>query len=363
MSQHGVAVLGAGIFAREAHLPALAKTTTLTLKAVYSRSSKSVQALLEAVKTHDEFSSSVEAYSDDVEGKKLDDLLKREDIKTVILSLPIPIQPSVIEKAWKAGKNVVSEKPVAKDVKESKRLIDLWEKEYKPKGINWIIAEQYPYAEAYIQVKKLIADGKIGELRNFELRSFGFVPEGSKYAETEWRKVPDYQGGFLLDGGVHFAAGLRYMLPPTSQVTSVLASSTLIHPRLLPFDTLTGSLKTSSSAVGTFFITHATESRGPQTYSFRGSKGSIDLGIFDHKVVVSGIIPMGGKPETEEFSHEVRWIPAEFEAFGHALVGGIDSDAAKDVDSRTGPRACLRDVQFIENALLSGEKGSWINLD
>lgn len=71
-------------------------------------------------------------------------MLARSDIATVILSLPILVQPAVIEQAWQAGKNVVSEKPVAKDLDEARRLIDLYEREYRPKGISWIIAEQFP---------------------------------------------------------------------------------------------------------------------------------------------------------------------------------------------------------------------------
>lgn len=39
----------------------------------------------------------------------LDELLKREDIDAVIVALPIPKQPEIIEKALKAGKHVLSE--------------------------------------------------------------------------------------------------------------------------------------------------------------------------------------------------------------------------------------------------------------
>lgn len=64
-------------------------------------------------------------------------MLARSDLQTVILALPIMLQPSIIEKAWKAGKNVISEKPVAPDVEGARRLIKLYETEYKPKGISW----------------------------------------------------------------------------------------------------------------------------------------------------------------------------------------------------------------------------------
>jgi predicted dehydrogenase len=75
----GVALIGSGIFAKEEHLPAIQATPSLNLVAVYSRSLKSAQALSEKL-------SSVDLYSDDNDGKTYDDLLKRDDVKGVIIA-------------------------------------------------------------------------------------------------------------------------------------------------------------------------------------------------------------------------------------------------------------------------------------
>lgn len=50
------------------------------------------------------------------------------------------------------------------DVKEALRIIELYEKEYKPKGLKWIIAEQFPvsYQPRHPNsppVQALISDG------------------------------------------------------------------------------------------------------------------------------------------------------------------------------------------------------------
>lgn len=77
--------------------------------------------------------------------------------------MPFTIQPDLIKSAWKAGKNVISEKPIAKDVITAKELVSLWEETYKPKGIQWHIAEQYPVSfESKLKLKtdaKLIGKG------------------------------------------------------------------------------------------------------------------------------------------------------------------------------------------------------------
>jgi predicted dehydrogenase len=75
----GIALIGSGIFAKEEHLPAIQATSSLNLVAVYSRSLKSAQSLSEKL-------SSVDLYSDDQEGKKYEDLLKRDDVKGVVIA-------------------------------------------------------------------------------------------------------------------------------------------------------------------------------------------------------------------------------------------------------------------------------------
>jgi predicted dehydrogenase len=75
----GIALIGSGIFAKEEHLPAIKATPLVSLKAIYSRSFKSAQTLSENL-------SDVELYSDDSDGKTFDDLLKRSDIKGVVIA-------------------------------------------------------------------------------------------------------------------------------------------------------------------------------------------------------------------------------------------------------------------------------------
>lgn len=75
----GIALIGSGIFAKEEHLPAIQAAPSLSLKAVYSRSLKSAQALSEKL-------SGVDLYSDDQQDKNFEDLLKRDDIKGVVIA-------------------------------------------------------------------------------------------------------------------------------------------------------------------------------------------------------------------------------------------------------------------------------------
>jgi predicted dehydrogenase len=56
----------------------------------------------------------------------------------VIVVLPITLQPTIIRQALAAGKAVLSEKPVAKDVAEGAKLIAEYRSQYAPKGLIWV---------------------------------------------------------------------------------------------------------------------------------------------------------------------------------------------------------------------------------
>lgn len=153
-------------------------------------------------------------------------------------------------------------------------------------------------------------------------------------------------------------AGLRYILSGAQlSLTHVSATRHLVHDFLAPQDSLYGVLKTSNEKVGgTFAISFAHEAPGNVSarYTIRGSKGV--LTVDKSKLLV--VVDNDGK-ETKRSESPGDGVKQEFAAFAKALVNGIDSQEAKDVDQRSGPRATLKDLGAIEAALKSGESGQW----
>lgn len=146
------------------------------MKAVYSRSAKSA-------KTLEVDESTVDIYSDDSgAGKTLNDLLARSDIHAVIIALPIRNQPDYIRKALSAGKHVLSEKPVAENVKDAKALIQWYRSEIDPKKVTWSVAENFRYLNSFDHAAEAIKSK--GRQLNFRCR-VQFLVEGGKYFETE----------------------------------------------------------------------------------------------------------------------------------------------------------------------------------
>ncbi|WVR07447.1 hypothetical protein IAU60_004488 [Kwoniella sp. DSM 27419] len=244
-----VALLGSGTFAKASYLPALLalQGNTVNLHTIWSRSSSSAESLLSAAQEQDASLKPVLKHGD--EG--LEAVLADKEVEGVMIVLPITTQPDIVRRAWKAGKHVISEKPLAKDVKDALALIEEYETVYKPKGLIWRVAENYAHEPMLREAGKLLASTpELGPILYWQLRFEAFVEDGSKYHKTGWRTIPDYQGGFLLDGGVHWLALLRVVLPDSALPSSVLAISHMHRAHLLPHDTVLAlSLPPASSEV------------------------------------------------------------------------------------------------------------------
>jgi len=324
------------------HLPALI-TLKANLKAVYSRSAKTASTfLLESKKLSRE---GIELYSEDTPGHHLDDLLQRGDIRAVIILLPIPIQPDIIRRCFAAGKHVLSEKPIAKDVSTARFLLEDYKRDYAHRNIIFNVAEQFRYMEgAELARKWLVDENAIGKLTQVHLKIWRNIQPGGKYYETEWRKTPQYQGGFILDGGIHHVALLRYVSGQEIIETRGFARQIAAH--MPPLDTVNAGILLSGGATGTFSMSFASTNSATE-YLFIGTKGTLSM---------TGT-PLETKVKVEDASGKIKRnetvknhsVEREIKAFLNAVESG-------NGDSRIGPEEALNDLAVIASLCSNGGK-------
>jgi predicted dehydrogenase len=159
--------------------------------------------------------------------------------------------------------------------------------------------------------------------------------------------VPEYQGGFLLDGGVHFVAGVRALLAPLDEkIVRLSAFTTLLRPQLPPVDTVHAILKTASGNSGTLCISFGAQYKSGLEFEVVTENGSVKMTPGDVQVVSSS---GGEKSETKkDFKFNAAVLP-EIEAFAKSLQANVR-------DERQSPEESLADLVILQRMLESGEE-------
>ncbi|KAI5859762.1 NAD(P)-binding protein [Durotheca rogersii] len=342
MDPVGVAIIGGGIFVKEQHIPAALASPLLTLKAIWSRS---LSTAGDAAKTiPGDAASSVDLYSSDSgQGKSYEDVLKRQDIVGVIIALPIVDQPAYIEKALAAGKHVLAEKPVAKDVATAIQLIEYYKKVSAGTKASFAVAENFRFNPGWAYAAEEIK--KLGRVTGFIVRLNWMMQTSNKYYKTPWRTKPEYQGGFLLDGGVHFTAALRRLLGSENAVESLIAQTSLVSDHLPPADSINAVLKTKSGAVGSYIMAVGTTF---QAFEFQVACEQGVVKTEGSKVVVVRGIGQDAVAEEKVFE-KTSGVEEEVQAWAESILSGVPNP-------NQTPELALGDLELLEKMLTSGDQ-------
>ncbi|KHF38016.1 Gfo/Idh/MocA family protein [Halalkalibacter okhensis] len=223
-----------------------------------------------------------------------EDLLKRNDLDLIDINAPSDVHKDIAIKAAKAGKHVFCEKPLALTLKDSREMLEAVELA----DVKHMIGFNYRFAPAVMLAKKLIDEGRLGDIYHFRawfLQDWIVNPE----FPLVWRLQKDIAGsGAHGDLGAHLIDLAHYLIGEITEVIGM--NETFIKERPLPSNmtglSATGNLDGQKGAVtvddatlflarfrngalGSFESTRfATGHRSTNSFEINGSKGSV---IFD----------------------------------------------------------------------------------
>ena len=324
-----IALVGAGVFARDAHVPALrALPDHFEIAAIYSRTQANAEALASMLDKPPEVFTDLAA------------LLARDDIEAVDLVLPIEQLPAAVDMALAAGKHVISEKPVTPTVVDGKRLLSIYANH--PDQV-WAVAENWRHEPAFAMAAELLSEIGAPMLCHWVLQN-RLTPD-NKYYQTDWRRSGTFPGGFLLDGGVHQIAAIRQVVGEISRVSGFTRQ---MRPDLPPTDTLAAGLEFERGLIGSLTMTFAASSPYPGYLNVVGERGvlRVDRGYLEISVGDNTQkIPM------EDTSN----VQAELVEFAQAVREGTPL--------KNTPQQALQDVAVIEAILRSGETGASVEVE
>ncbi|CAI0412759.1 unnamed protein product [Linum tenue] len=341
-SSPNIAIMGAGIFVKTQYIPRLAEISNLiVLKAIWSRSEESARAAVEIARRH---FPDVECKWGD---KGLNEILNDESIIGAAVVLAGQTQVEMSLKLLKAGKHVL----------QAAREIEAALSGYKsicaktPGQPIWAVAENYRFEPAFEEGKRLMAE--VGEMINVQVIIEGSMNSTNPYFSSSWRR--NFTGGFILDMGVHFIAGLRMLVG--SEVATVSARTSHVDTILPPPDNISAVFQLENGCSGVFAM--VVSSRSPKVvWRVVGLTGTLQIqrGSEDgrHGYLVSFF---GGDGQSKSSFHAFSGVTEELKVFIRDITqASLKKECGYEAEPRLTFLEGARDVALLDAMLESGRK-------
>lgn len=295
-----VGLLGAGICAHQFHSPAL-----LSLKDKY----KPVALAGGNPEQNGEYAAKYGGI--DFISTDYHEVIARPEVDAVIAAYPYFLNEDIVKTAKEFKKHIFIEKPLAQNIATAKKLRAL-----DDGTVVMGVGENWLYFDSIGEIKKLIAEGAIGDIRAAALYRLYEMPLDSEYlAGDAWRKKA--QGGMVLDRAIHGIAFSRAILGKVSSVMGINAS---VRPALGSQDTMFAQANYADGVAAAINVcASAPGIKLPFSYLIVGTEGTLTVSDFMSTVTVTGKMNKVITAPTKDGGYR-----AEFEEFYDAIVNGIE---------------------------------------
>ena len=136
-------------------------------------------------------------YPDAVIYHSVEEMLQNADVDLIVVNTPVQTHFEYTKMVLEAGKNVIVEKPFAVNVEEAEELVRIAES----KNLFLSVYQNRRFDRDYLQVQKIISEGKLGAIKEVEIRFDRFRTEPSA---KEHKENPELNGsGAVHDLGSH----------------------------------------------------------------------------------------------------------------------------------------------------------------
>jgi predicted dehydrogenase len=319
-------------------------------------------------------------------------LVERPDIDLIDIGTPNNSHAEIAIAAAEHGKHVLCEKPLAMDLEQARRMKAAVDRA----GVVNMVCHNYRYAPAVQFARKLIADGRLGQIYHIRaqyLQDWIMDPE----FPLVWRLQKDVAGsGTHGDLSAHIIDLARFLVGEFESVTGILhtfveerplesggegawgatAAGTRQMGKVTVDDAALFLARLEGGALGTFEATRfAGGNRNGNRFEINGSKGSLrwDLENMNNLQVYFGDDPAGLQGFrtincTEGGSHpyaEHWWPPAHIIGYEHTfvhLVGELLNGIAEGRSPRPDFGDGVRNQAVLDAVSASSTSGAWVDV-
>ena len=201
------------------------------------------------------------------------DQIRSQKVKVdlIILATPSGLHSSQVIAGSKLGIHMCSEKPMATNLIDGKRMLDAC----KTANVHLFVVKQNRLNPTLQLLKKQIKNNKFGKIALVTINVFWQRPQ-SYYDQDDWRGTWQFDGGCLMNQASHYIDLLDWLIGP---VKSINASIATLGRNIEVEDTATLNIKWANGALGTMAVTMLTYPKNLEgSITILGDKGTARIG-------------------------------------------------------------------------------------
>ncbi|RYH09385.1 MAG: Gfo/Idh/MocA family oxidoreductase [Alphaproteobacteria bacterium] len=154
-------------------------------------------------------------------------MIAEQQPDTVIVTTPDYIHHEYIVAALRAGRNVMTEKPMTVDLGKLKVVLEA----QKLSGKKLTVTFNYRYTPARTQLKDLLMSGAIGEIEAVDFRWYLDRVHGADYFRR-WHRYKEKSGGLLVHKSTHHFDLMNWWLASTPKTVSANGKRVFYTPEM-----------------------------------------------------------------------------------------------------------------------------------
>ena len=284
----------------------------------------------------------------------LPEMLATTDADAVILATPSGLHPAQTIRCARAGRHVVTEKPMATRWEDGKEMVRVCDEA----GVFLFVVKQNRRNATLQLVKRAVEKRRFGRIFMVNINVFWSRPQ-SYYDSATWRGTWEFDGGAFMNQASHYVDLLDWLIGP---VESVQAYTATLARHIQVEDTGVVSIRWRTGALGSMNVTMLTYPKNLEgSITILGEAGTVRLG----GVAVNRIDhwEFADADPDDALVADASYETTSVYGFGHPryydnVIQALRGEAAPETDGREG----LRSLEILIATYLSARDGRRVAL-
>lgn len=284
----------------------------------------------------------------------LGDMLKSSEADIVVLTTPSGLHPEQAIEVARAGKHVMTEKPMATRWHDGLAMV----KACDEANVRLFVVKQNRRNATLQLLKRAVEQGRFGKIYSVALNVFWTRPQ-AYYDSAKWRGTWEFDGGAFMNQASHYIDLLDWIVGP---VESVMAYTGTLARDIEVEDSGVAAVRWRSGAMGTLNVTMLTYPKNMEgSITILGEKGTVRIG----GVAVNEVLTweFAEPHEDDEKIKSASYETTSVYGFGHPLyydnvIQTLRGEAEAETDGREG----LKSLELLIAMYLSSRDGKRVAL-